>query len=129
MPHFGFTLSQRILKLGLKIITFLNVAFPGLFQNVFTFIPRLPEAQDNTEHILLGFFLPTIRYKYFLQIFDFCIFYSCYTLFLLRSHLLLQTPPYIEWKRFLKMYNFNKNGFTTHFTLDHLDLSARVYGP
>ena len=61
MPHFGFTLSQRILKLGLKIRTFLNVAFPGLFQNVFTFIHRLPEAQHNAENMLSGFLGPPFQ--------------------------------------------------------------------
>ena len=59
--HFGFNLSQRILKLGLKISTFSNAAFPGLFQNVFTFIPRLPEAQHNAENILSVFFGPPFK--------------------------------------------------------------------
>ena len=49
-----FALSQRILKLGLKIRTFLNSAFPGQFRNVLTCIPRLPESQDNAENINFG---------------------------------------------------------------------------
>ena len=47
-----FTLFRLILKLGLKIRTILKFAFPGLFKNVLTLIPRWPEAQDNVENIL-----------------------------------------------------------------------------
>ena len=43
----------------LKIRTFANSA-AGLFQTVRTFIPRLPEAQDNAENILLGLFWITL---------------------------------------------------------------------
>ena len=35
---------------------FLRINIEGLFQTVLTFIPRLPEAQDNAENIALGLF-------------------------------------------------------------------------
>ena len=34
----------------------LNSVFPALFQDVLTFNPGWPDAQDNAENILLGFF-------------------------------------------------------------------------
>ena len=43
-----FPLSQ----LGLKIRTFSNSVFPGLFQIVVTFIPRWHEACGNSENIM-----------------------------------------------------------------------------
>ena len=46
-----YTLSWQMLELGLKMRIFLNPAYSGLFENVFTFIPRWPEARDNDEDI------------------------------------------------------------------------------
>ena len=57
-----FPLSQRIFKLGLQRRTFSNSAFTGLFQNVLTFIPTGPEAQDNAKKIL-GCFFNTLYYS------------------------------------------------------------------
>ena len=46
--------------LGFKISKFLTSAYPGLFENFPIFIPRWPEARDNAENILLGFYLNTL---------------------------------------------------------------------
>ena len=63
MPHFGFTLSQQILKLGLKIKTFSKFAFPGLFLTVFIFISRWPKSRNNDKPILLGLLKNVYKYK------------------------------------------------------------------
>ena len=55
-----FALSQRLLKLGLKIRTLLNSRYPELFQNVLTFIPRWSEARNNDKNIPWGFFPYTL---------------------------------------------------------------------
>ena len=57
-----FTLSWLILALRLKIKTFSNSMFPGMFQNDLSFIPRWSEVQLKVENILPGFFLTTLRY-------------------------------------------------------------------
>ena len=51
-----YTLFWRILKLRFKISNFLNSAYPRLFENFLTFIPRWPEVRDNAENIPWGFF-------------------------------------------------------------------------
>ena len=47
---FYFILA-KIKAIGLKINTFLNSAYPGLFENVLTFIHRWPEARHTAENI------------------------------------------------------------------------------
>ena len=44
--------------LGFKIMEFSSSAFPGLFQNVLTFIHRWYKTQNNADNFLLGFFEP-----------------------------------------------------------------------
>ena len=48
----------------------MNFAYPGLFQNFLTFIPRWPEARDNTENI------PGVFYQFLLS-FDFPLHFPC----------------------------------------------------
>ena len=46
------TLSRIIFKVEQKIWTFSKFAFLGLFQNVLTFNPMLPEARRNADNML-----------------------------------------------------------------------------
>ena len=51
-----FALSQRLLKIGLKIRILKNSRYHEQFQNVITFIPRWSGAQNNDKNIPYGVF-------------------------------------------------------------------------